>query len=176
MRAGYGAVALLLVSGCVGPMALDGFDSAGPALRPEVFFAGETHGWGVLQTPGGRPSQRFEVVGHGENDAQGRFHLRQTVSWGDGRRVMREWVMTADGKNGYRATLSDAKGPVRAEVRGNVFHLRYRLADPAVMMEQYLYLQADGRSVLNTGTVTAMGVPVAHLSEQIVRVGALPQP
>ncbi|MFZ4688665.1 MAG: DUF3833 family protein [Polymorphobacter sp.] len=170
MRAGFGVLAALLVSGCVAPMALDGFDAAGPALRPEEFFAGKTHGWGVLQTRGGRPSQRFEVTGEGETDAQGRFHLRQTVTWGDGRRTNREWVMTADGANGYRATLTDAKGPVTAQVRGNVFHLRYRLADPAVMMEQYLYLQADGRTVLNTGTVTAMGMPVAHLSEQIVRV------
>lgn len=170
MRAGWGFMAALLLSGCVTPMALDGFDHAGPALRPEQFFAGTTHGWGVLQTRGGRPSRQFEVSGAGETDAQGRFHLRQTVRWNDGSRTMREWVMTRDGASGYRATLTDAKGPVTAAVRGNVFHLRYRLADPAVMMEQYLYLLADGVTVLNTGTVTAMGVPVAHLSERIVRV------
>lgn len=170
MRAFLGVIAGLLLSGCVAPMALGGFDSAGPVLRPEQFFAGRTHGWGVLQTRGGRPSRQFEVAGEGETDAQGRLHLRQTISWNDGSRTTREWVMTRQGADGYRATLTDARGPVTAAVRGNVFHLRYRLAYPAVVMEQYLYLQADGETVLNTGTVTAMGVPVAHLSEHIVRV------
>jgi hypothetical protein len=37
-------------------------------------------------------------------------------------------------------------------------------------MVQYLYLQPGGQSVLNTGTVTALGIPVAHLSEEITRV------
>lgn len=170
MRAHLATAAALLLAGCVGPMPLGGFDAAGPVMRPEVFFAGKTHGWGILQTRGGRPSQRFEVEGQGEIAADGSFHLRQTVRWGDGRRASREWVMRADGPQGYRATLTDAKGAVKGDVRGNVFHLRYRLADPDVMMEQYLYLQADGRSVLNTGAVTALGLPVAHLSETITRV------
>lgn len=169
MRAGSGILAAFLLSGCVAPMALEGF-ADGPVLRPEQFFAGKTHGWGVVQTRGGRPSQQFEVTGEGITDAQGRFHLGQTVRWNDGHVTTREWVMTADGPDRYRATLTDAKGPVLADVKGNVFHLRYRLADPAVVMEQYLYLQADGVTVLNTGTVTALGLPVAHLAEQIVRV------
>ena len=167
---GRGLLAALLLQGCVAPMSLGGFDAAGPEMRPEQFFAGKTHGWGVVQTRGGRPSQRFEVDGVGETAADGSFHLAQTVRWGDGHATRREWVMRADGPQRYRATLTDAKGPVQGDVRGNVFHLRYRMAAPDVMMEQYLYLQADGQSVLNTAMVTAMGLPVAHLSEQIVRV------
>ncbi len=164
------ALCALALAGCIRPMALAGFDSAGPAMRPETFFAGHTHGWGVLQTRGGRPAQRFEVDGQGHAAADGSFHLTQTVTWGDGHNTRREWVMRAEGPAGYRATLTDAKGPVQGDVRGNVFHLRYRLASPDVEMEQYLYLQADGRHVLNTGTVTALGVPIAHLSENITRV------
>jgi hypothetical protein len=161
----------LVLAGCVSPMPMQAFDNAGPPLRPETFFAGHTHGWGVLQTRGGRPSRRFEVEGQGRTAPDGSFHLVQTVTWGDGHGSRREWVMRAVGASGYSATLTDAKGPVHGEVQGNVFHLRYRLAAPDVMMEQYLYLQADGRHVLNTATVTAMGIPVAHLSENIVRVG-----
>ncbi len=164
------AFCALTLAGCIGPMALRGFDGAGPAMRPEAFFAGHTHGWGVLQTRGGRPSQRFEVEGQGHSAADGSFHLAQTVTWGDGHSTRREWVMRAEGPAGYRATLTDAKGPVQGDVRGNVFHLRYRLASPDVVMEQYLYLQADGRHVLNTGTVTAFGLPIAHLTENITRV------
>lgn len=167
--AAIAAVLALPLGGCVSAMDLGGFDEAGPAMRPEVFFAGETHGWGVLQTRGGRPSRRFEVVGKGETTPDGAFHLRQTVTWGDGERTTREWVMHRDGATGYRATLTDARGPVTGSVRGNVFRLSYRLADPDVRMVQYLYLQQGARSVLNTGTVTALGIPVAHLSEEITR-------
>jgi hypothetical protein len=160
----------MLLSGCVSAMDMAGFDAAGPEMRPEVFFAGKTHGWGVLQTRGGHPSRRFEVDGAGETAADGAFHLRQTVTWGDGARTVREWVMRRDDAKGYHATLTDARGPVVGSVRGNVFRLSYRLADPDVRMVQYLYLQPGGQSVLNTGTVTALGIPVAHLSEEITRV------
>jgi hypothetical protein len=36
-------------------------------------------------------------------------------------------------------------------------------------MEQWLYLQPDGRTLLNEGTVRAFGIVAARLSEQIVR-------
>ncbi len=165
---------LLPLAGCLSAMPIAGFDGAGPALRPEQFFAGTTHGWGVVSTRGGRPSRRFTVAGEGHVAADGSFHLAQTVTWGDGHSEQREWRMVADGPDRYRATLTDARGPVAAEVRGNVFHLRYRLGSPDVMMEQYLYLQADRRTLLNTGTVTALGLPVAHLSETITRQEPLP--
>ena len=160
----------LALGGCVGPMPIEDFANTGPAMRPEAFFLGHTHGWGVLQTRGGRPSKRFEVEGHGHVAADGSFHLVQDVEWSDGHSSRREWVMHASGPAGYTATLTNAKGPVSGEVRGNVFHLRYRLATPDVMMEHYLYLQKDRSHVLNTATVTAMGLPIAHLSENIVRI------
>jgi len=37
----------------------------------------------------------------------------------------------------FTATLSDATGPVSAESKGNLFHLRYRLRR-GVYMEQWL--------------------------------------
>lgn len=170
-RSGMAVVALAgALAACVGAMPLGEFAGAGPAMRPEQFFAGATRGWGVLETRGGRPSQRFTVEGRGATAADGSFGLEQTVRWGDGRVEQRAWRLVADGPQRYRGTLTDARGAVTAEIVGNVFHLRYRLADPAVMMEQHLYLQADGRSVLNSATVTVMGMPVAHLTETIVRV------
>jgi len=174
MKRGMSALLLLLpLAGCIGAMPVEGFAAAGPAMRPAQFFAGRTHGWGVVETRGGRPSRHFTVEGEGAMLPDGRFRLRQTVTWFEAgattrRQEKREWLMTADGGNGYRATLTDAKGPVVGEVHGNVFHLRYRMASPDVMMEQFLYLQPDGRHVLNTATVTAMGLPMAHLSEIIV--------
>jgi hypothetical protein len=164
------------LAGCLSPMPLAGFDAAGPAMRPEQFFAGHTRGWGVVQSRGGRPSRRFTVEGHGRTASDGSFHLVQTVRWGDGHETRREWRMIANGAASYCATLTEAKGPVSAEVRGNVFRLQYRLASPDVVMVQYLYLQPGGRQLLNTGTVTAIGVPVAQLSEIITRIDDEPVP
>ncbi len=169
LRLGVFVLALGL-AGCLSPMPLAGFDAAGPSMRPEQFFAGHTRGWGVVQSRGGRPSRRFTVEGHGQTAADGSFHLVQTVRWGDGHETRREWRLVANGAASYRATLTEAKGPVSAVVRGNVFRLQYRLASPDVVMVQYLYLQPGGRQLLNTGTVTAIGVPVAHLSELITRI------
>jgi hypothetical protein len=59
---------------------------------------------------------------------------------------------------------------VAAKVTGNRFHLRYLVRQPAVYMEQYLYLQPDGRTVLNLATIRVIGVPWARLTEEITRV------
>ncbi len=77
--------------------------------------------------------------------------------------------MRAIDERTYTGTLSDADGDMTGEVEGNLFHLRYRIRQPAVYMEQWLYLQSDGRTVLNTGEATLLGIPWARLEERIVR-------
>ena len=104
----------------------------------------------------------------------GRLRLDQTITQTQpgvpGEKVSKRfWIMTRVDEHRYTATLSDAAGPVTAEVRGNVFHLRYLLKKPFVHMEQWLYLQADGKTVLNEGTITMPGRVIARLSEVIVR-------
>ena len=72
----------------------------------------------------------------------------------------------------YTATLTDASGAVEAEAYGDLFHLRYPMKVPwGGQMEQWLYLQPDGRTVINEATVRVFGVVVAHLSERITRDG-----
>ena len=88
-----------------------------------------------------------------------------------GKVSQRHWIMTRLDDHRYTATLSDADGPVTAEVYGNLFHLRYLLKKPFVTMEQWLYLQSDGKTVLNEGTIRMPGRTIARLSEIIVRQG-----
>ena len=76
----------------------------------------------------------------------------------------------------FDATLSDAKGEVHAEINGAMVHLRYLLRHPAIYMEQWLSLNADGCPVDNQAPVTVLGVPWARLSETITRVAAPPRP
>lgn len=137
-------------------------------MRPEVFFAGRTEGHGTLTVRGGSP-QSLRVQSEGRQERDGTFRLDQTITFGSGKIETRTWNMRAIDGRTYTGTLTDAGGDMKGEVEGNLFHLRYRIGQPAVYMEQWLYLQSDGRTVLNTGEATLLGIPWARLEERIVR-------
>nr|MDQ2734782.1 DUF3833 family protein [Pseudomonadota bacterium] len=68
----------------------------------------------------------------------------------------------------YTGTLTDASGAIDAEAWGDLLHIRYPMAKPfGGEMEQWLYLQPDGRTVMNEATVRVLGLVVARLSERI---------
>lgn len=163
------AAASLFLIGC-----LPGFPSrpkvsAQPAFDPVAFFTGHTHGEGAFDLRVGA-RRTLTVEGFGHPNAEGAFQLDQTVTFGDSSVEKRRWVLRKRDAKGYTATLSDASGEVRAETTGNLFHLRYQIRQPRVFMEQWLYLQPDGRTVLNQAQVTVLGIPWARLSEKITRV------
>ena len=163
------ALVPLLLSACLGrfPTA-DPQPSSQPELIPDQFFLGPTHGVGTLSTRF-RATRTLHVEGMGRREADGSFRLDQTVTFDDGAIETRTWRLERTAPNTYHATLSDAAGDVSAESSGNTFHLRYLLRQPRVTMEQWLYLQPDGRTVLNRATVSVLGVPWARLAETITR-------
>ena len=164
------ALALLaLASGCLAGFPTTPTPQPQPGFDPTVFFAGHTHGEGTLDVRVGS-DRTLSVEGIGRTDADGSFRLDQTITYGDGAVETREWHLRRVDAQHYTATLSDAKGDVSAETSGNLFHLRYLLRQPAVYMEQWLYLRPDGRSVDNQAQVTVLGVPWARLAETITRV------
>ncbi|HUQ20921.1 MAG TPA: DUF3833 family protein [Gemmatimonadaceae bacterium] len=136
-------------------------------FRPEIFFSGVTHGQGTLYLRGRSP-RRFVVQSKGEMLQSQLFRLEQTVTFANGGAESRTFYLRRLDRQRYSAKLSDAPGPVAAEVRGNSLHLRYLLRRPAIYMEQWLYLQPDGKTVVNTGKVKLLGVELAHISETIV--------
>ncbi len=165
------ALALALAA----PVALGGFagnasraTAAGPAFQPDVFFAGETVGTGSLKIVG-RARVVTYVEGTGRTLPDGTFQLRQRVTEGDKRPRTRTWRLTPQGDGRWTGTLSDAASPVEAQVRGNLFHVRYDGGDVGV--EQWLTLQPDGRTVLNTLVGRKLGVTVGRLEETIRKVG-----
>ncbi len=145
------------------------FAGTGPELRPERFFLGSTSSTGVLENRSGAPSERFHVEGTGRALPDGALQLDQTITFEHQPPTTRQWVLTETGPHHYSASLTDASGPVEAESYGNLFHLRYSMKQPSGgRMEQWLYLQPDGRTVVNEATVTWLGlVVVAHISERI---------
>lgn len=166
--------AALATSGCMATLPPERFAGQEPAMRPEAFFAGTTRSFGVLETRSGAPSKVFHVEGHGAAQADGGFRLDQTVSFAGEAPQHRTWLLRASGSHSYQASLTDASGEVVGEAYGSLFHLHYPYRSFA-RMEQWLYLQPDGRTVLNEGTVTVAGVVVARLSERITREDPTPQ-
>ncbi len=164
-------VAMAGIVGCFGlpPFSSHPVTAANPTLGFEVFFAGHTHGKGTLELITGQ-RRSLQIKGHGYTEADGSFRLDQVVTYDDGAVERRTWRLVKRDQGSYTGTLTDADGPVSAEVTGNRFHLRYLLREPAVYMEQYLYLQPDGRKLLNLATVTVIGIPWARLTEEITRV------
>jgi hypothetical protein len=165
---------LFALNGCVATVSPERFTANQPEFVPEQFFAGVTHGSGVVQSSSGVPSRQFTVLSEGKALPDGRFQLDQTVEQrtpGSDSAVTarRTWIITRVDATRYTATLSDAAGPVTGEIHGNLFHLKYRFANPLVTMEQWLYLQADGRTVLNEGRISFPGIGIARISEIITR-------
>lgn len=163
--------AALILSACVKPVPPERIAQAGPVFLPEVVFAGELTGRGVIQTPGGKPARGITVKSSGRVQGDGSFRLDQTITDDRGKVSQRHWIMARSGEGRYVATLSDAAGPVKAEVTGNLFHLKYLMKKPFVTMEQWLWLLPDGRTIMNEGTIRMPGRTVARLSEVIVREG-----
>ena len=169
---GLAALSALLLTACAPVLAPEAFAGRAPEMRPERFFAGETRSQGVLEAPGGAPSQRFTVEGRGAATADGGFTLVQVVRFEGAAPRTRSWRMRAVGPHTYAGALTDATGEVSAEAYGDLLHLRYRLkAAPLGTMEQWLYLQADGRTVMNEAVIQVAGVTVRRLSERISRAG-----
>ncbi len=161
-------LALAGLGGCASERLPSAFAGGTPEMRPEIFFAGSTRSSGVVENRSGAPTRRFHVKGSGQSLADGTFRLEQSVTFDDGEPQTRTWVMQRFDAHRYTATLTDASGPVEAEAYGDLLHLRYPMKTPfGGQMEQWMYLQPDGRTVMNEATVRVFGVVVAHLSERI---------
>ena len=158
----------LALGGCTAALSPAAFEATAPEMRPEVFFAGSTSSSGVLENRSGAPTRQFHVTGRGQSLPDGTFQLTQIVSFDHDAPRTRTWLLRRLDAHRYGATLTDATGPVHGEAYGNLFHLTYPMASPpGGRMEQWLYLQPDGRTVVNEATVSLLGVTAAHLSERI---------
>ncbi|MEM9233868.1 MAG: DUF3833 family protein [Pseudomonadota bacterium] len=145
-------------------------DDYSPAFAPEAFFMGETSGKGVLTYRSGEVDQAFTVSSTGSRNQEGQFLLRQTITWSDGREEKRTFVLRSDGRGGLEGSFADEEARVTLTANGSVGHLRHGLPGvPMARMEQFLYLQPDGRTLINEGTVRVMGITVRRLHEIIER-------
>ncbi len=158
------------LAGCAAELPPEAFADGRPDLQPTAFFAGATRSSGVLEDRGGAPTQRFHVHGTGASLPDGSFRLDQTIAFDGKPPETRTWLLRQTDAHHYTGTLTDASGPITGEAYGNLFHLRYPMRHPfAGEMEQWLYLQPDGRTLVNEATIRVLGIVAAHLSERISR-------
>lgn len=165
------ALVWLCVTGCAGALPPSSFAASTPRLDPEAFFAGRTHSWAMLQSGDGAPNRPMTVEGLGQAQPDGSFRLDQTTT-SNGASETRTWIIRRLDEHRYRASLTSAAGPVEGEAYGNLLHFKYALkGKPGVVIEQWLYLQPDGRTVLNEDVVRAFGLVIFRLSEIITHDG-----
>lgn len=162
------ALPAALVSACVsiGPSAK--LAAPAPVFVPQAFFVGHTVGEGVSRVTLSH-SRFVHVVGDGRVEPDGTLVLHQRVAEGNKPPRDRVWRLRELGGGRFAVTLSDATGPVEADVAGNRLHLRFR-AKGGLGIEQWIYLQPGGDTALNRMVVRKFGVGVASLRETIRRV------
>ena len=140
----------------------------GPLAAAERFFVGRTEGQGTVDV---MLSGRHAVRDHtrGRIAADGALLLDQVVEEEGKPARRRTWRLVRAGGNRITGSISDASGAVSGEVRGNVLHLRYRLAEGA-SVEQRITLHPNGRTAANRMTFRRFGLNVATVEETIRRV------
>ncbi len=147
------------------------FASGRPEFQPTKFFTGRTSSFGVMENRRGEPKEivKTETVGEWVGDT---LRLEQDLSLGSGKPQHRSWRIRKLDAHRYEATANDIVGTVRGEAYGNVFHWSFTLAlspgNPVanVRMSQWMYLQPDGRTMVNHSTIQKFGIVVAQVTEQ----------
>lgn len=139
--------------------------AAAPVFDPATFFAGRTTGQGTIDIVF-KAKQPLRVEGRGHVEGDGTLVLDQIVHRSGKAPERRQWRFRRLGPNRFGGTLTDATGPVAAEVQGNRLHLRYGMKG-GVQAEQWIYLQPNARSAINRMSIKKFGVVVARIDETI---------
>lgn len=141
---------------------------ASAAQGPEHFFVGRTESTGTVSViMSGRHAVRDRSRGRIE---RGNVLVMDSYVEEQGKPPRsRTWRLTRTADNRITGTISDARGPVTGEVRGNVIHLRYQSAEgPSV--EQWITLDPGRRTAHNRMVFKRFGVTLATVVSVIRRV------
>lgn len=165
----YSWVALGL-TGCA-TMKVSQFQNGKPEFQPTKFFTGQTSSFGVMENRGGMPKQtvRTETRGRWEGDT---LRLEQDLTVGNSKPQHRSWRIRKLDAHRYEATANDIVGVVPGEAYGNVFHWSFTLAlspgNPLanVRMSQWMYLEPDGKTMVNHSTIRKFGIVAVQVTEQ----------
>jgi len=173
------AVLCLLSTGCH-TLKPESFAGSTPRFEPDKFFAGPTRSWGVMESRSGKPKSRFRTEMMGVRDGQD-LVITQDFTFEDGRQQQRVWRLRRIDDHRYEATANDVVGVSVGQAYGNTFHWKYtvalrprnRLAN--VHFELWMYLAADGETMINRVVIRKLGIILAETTEHFHR-GSGPVP
>ena len=160
---------MLVLTGCVG-LSPQKVADAKPTFDPQAFFTGRVYSWGVFENRAGEPVKRFTTASVGRWEG-GALVLDQEFTYDDGQRQQRHWRIRRVDAHRFEATANDVAGIATGEAYGNAFRWEYTVAlMPGnilcnVRLKQWMYLQADGRSIVNRATISKSGLEVAQVTE-----------
>jgi hypothetical protein len=163
-------ITAMAFSGCASKP-IETFVNERPIFKPETFFAGHTHSWGIFETRSGKPAEilHTETWGHSDGNI---LRFEQDIVFEHGARQHRSWLVRRLDEHNYSATGTGIVGTARGEAYGNTFHLDFTLdalpGNPLghVHMSQWMYLQPDGVTLVNRDTLTKAGVIITEITEQ----------
>jgi hypothetical protein len=132
---------------------------------PVAFFTGASHGEGRLKEALKRERRvTTDSVGHAEKD--GLLVLNQKLKIEGEPLRNRRWRLRQVGPNRYTGTLTDATGPVEAQVIGRSIRIRYTMKG-GLKIDSRLVPLPGGRAFSNETKITKWGMKVATLTERI---------
>ena len=134
------------------------------AFDPVAFFTGATQGRGTLKEVLGK-AKRVSVQSIGRVGKDGWLVLDQKVAIEGDPVRQRQWRLKPVAPGKYRGTLSDAKGPVEAEVSGQSARIRYVMKG-GIKVDQKLTPLPGGKALNNRATFRKFGMKVATLKER----------
>lgn len=142
-----------------------------PIFKPEQYFAGHIHSWGIFETRLGDPTRilHTETWGHWKG---GVLQFEQDLRFQHGTTTHRSWSIRRLDEHRYSATGTGIIGTAHGEAHGNAFHLDFTIdalpGNPLghLHMSQWMYLQADGITMVNRDTLTKAGVIITEITEQ----------
>ncbi len=152
-------------------MAPAAFADGRPTFDPLKFFTGHTRSWGVFENTRGEPTERIVTETWGRM-VEGELRMEQDLYIGSKTRSHRSWRMRRIDEHHFAATANDIIGTVHGEARGNAFFWCFTLAlkpgNPLfnVRMCQRMYLQPDGKTMINRDTIRKFGIVVSGVTEQ----------
>lgn len=162
MRALFLALSLSACSSNDQPVA-----APAPVFDPVAFFTGHAEGRATLHKIVGQP-ETVLVHSSGRSDGHGGVSLDQQVQEGGKPSRLRSWHLVPAGAGRFTGTLTDASGPVEAQVSGDRLQIHYPMKG-GLKAAQVLILRPDGRTLDNRLTVTKLGIQLAHLEEVITK-------
>jgi len=141
---------------------------AAAARSPEQFFVGRTESTGIVNIALSG-SHTVRDRSRGRIEGGNTLILEQVVEEQGKPARSRTWRLVRSADNRFTGTISDARGPVTGDVRGNVIHLRYQSQEgPSV--EQWITLDPNGRVARNRMVFRRIGITLATVNSVIWRV------